>query len=123
MLHTEVVVAHVSRSHSIARLVMVGAVLIWIAVLGTRAAVVAGQAPAPASPAPVMPQYDGNRNLRLQGWRYRRTVAAEQDAEAEAVVPHYQSRGAGAVLFDGERGRPHLPFPSGLLGPEGDAGA
>ena len=61
----EVVVVHSSRSRAVGLAALIGAAVVWVVVLGTRAAVVAGQAPASPSPAPVMPQYDGNRNLRL----------------------------------------------------------
>jgi hypothetical protein len=62
---TEVVVAQSSRSHAIGRLVLISAVVAWVAVLGTRAAVVAEQSSASLPSAPVMPQYDSSRNLRL----------------------------------------------------------
>ena len=47
----------------IGRVVLSGAMVAWVAVVGTRGAVVAEQRP--VSSSPVMPQYDTERNLRL----------------------------------------------------------
>ena len=49
----------------------------WVAILGARAAVVAEQVSDSVRPAPVMPQYDGSRNLRLPG-DYRQWVVVGQ---------------------------------------------
>jgi hypothetical protein len=76
-MSTEVAVVHASRSRVIGRAVVIGAVVVWGVVLGTRAAVVAEQAPASALPAPVMPQYDSNRNLRMPS-DYRQWVLVGQ---------------------------------------------
>ena len=57
-----------SRSHTIHRVILTGAVVAWAAALATREPA-AAQQPSQATPA-VMPQYDENRNLRLpEGYR------------------------------------------------------
>jgi hypothetical protein len=91
---TEVVVAHVSRSHSIARIVLVGAAVVWLSMLGTRAAVVAEQAPASAQPARVMPQYDSDRNLRLPA-DYRQWILVGQ-----SLGLSYSEGGGGHQMFN-----------------------
>jgi hypothetical protein len=65
MMHSmEVLVVQFNRSHPI-KVAMIAAAVAWLAVAGTRAAVVAEQGSAPASQDAVMPRYDSDRNLRL----------------------------------------------------------
>jgi Cytochrome P460 len=53
-----------STSHVIGRVVLSCAVITWVAVVAIRPSLVAQQPPV-SSAAPVMPQYDANRNLKL----------------------------------------------------------
>jgi hypothetical protein len=61
---TEVVVTQSSRSHAVVQSVLICAAACAV-VVGTRVAVGAQQVSAPVPAAPVMPQYDSDRNLRL----------------------------------------------------------
>jgi Cytochrome P460 len=56
---------HSIRSKVIGRVMLSCVVVAWVAVVATRGAVVAGQVSGATTAAGVMPQYDGDRNLRL----------------------------------------------------------
>jgi hypothetical protein len=74
---TEVVVVESSCRQSIGRIGLIVALVTWVAFLGARAEVVNGQAADSVAPAPAMPQYDSNRNLRLPG-DYRQWILVGQ---------------------------------------------
>src|SRR5262245_22543748 len=73
----EVDVVQSSRRQSISRIALTVSLATWVAMLGARAAVLNGQASDSVPPAPVMPQYDSGRNLRLPG-DYRQWVVVGQ---------------------------------------------
>ena len=78
MRSVEVVVVNSSRLHRHrGRVAVIGAVVAWAAVVGVRGAVVAEQASGPVASTPVMPQYDGSKNLRLPN-DYRQWVVVGQ---------------------------------------------
>jgi len=79
-------------SHRVSKLALTFAMIVWAAVVGTRGAVVAEQAS--DTPSAVMPQYDGQRNLRLPS-DYRQWILVGQ-----SLGLSYSEGGGGHQMFN-----------------------
>ena len=82
-----------SHSHTVGRVALTLALVVWAAVIGTRGAVVAGQVSQASSP--VMPQYDADKNLRLPP-DYRQWILVGQSLG----LSYSEGGGGGHQMFN-----------------------
>ena len=85
---------HSIRSKAIGRVMLSCAVVAWVAVVATRGAVVAEQVSGATTAAGVMPQYDGDRNLRLPN-DYRQWILV-----GSSLGLSYSEGQAGHLMFN-----------------------
>ena len=93
MASLEVVVPQSSHSHTVGRVALTLALVVWAAVIGTRGAVVAEQVSQASSP--VMPQYDADKNLRLPP-DYRQWILVGQSLG----LSYSEGGGGGHQMFN-----------------------